>query len=105
MTTDLVLYINNIFLKNEDDIKDNTFYNTLLVFSGLTKSCICKDDTLSLEEKACSRICSWLYAGFVQCVLLMGNINIILFKFTLNPYDISVFIYYLFFLGFFIYGS
>lgn len=104
MKTDLVLYINNIFLRGEDDIKDNTFYNTLLVFSGLTKSCICKDDILSIEEKACNRICSWLYAGFIQCVLLMGNINILLFKFTLNPYDISVFIYYLFFLGFFIYA-
>ena len=97
MTTDIVLYINNFFIKN-DGIENNTFYNTLLVLSGLTKSYICRQDNL------CSYICGCLYGGFIQIVLLMGNLNILLFKFTLNPYDISVFVYYLFFLGFFIYA-
>ena len=97
MTTDIVLYINNFFIKN-DGIENNTFYNTLLVLSGLTKSYICRQDNL------CSYIGGCLYGGFIQIVLLMGNLNILLFKFTLNPYDISVFVYYLFFLGFFIYA-
>lgn len=98
MTTDVVLYINSMFLKKDEGIKDNTFYNSLLVFSGLTKSYICSQDNLR------SYICGCIYVCFIQLILLMGNINILLFKFTLNPYDISIFIYYLFFLGFFIYA-
>lgn len=98
MSTDLVLYINSIFVDEEKD-KDftSTLYNTLLIFSGLTKSRMCRQDNY------CGKI-SKLYVVFIQSVLLMGNLNIILFNFTLNPYDISVFIYYLFFLGFFIYA-
>lgn len=97
MPSDLVLYINNIFIR-EDNIKDNTLYNNILIFSGLTKSPICR------EKNCYGTTCSILYSFFVQFILLMGNINILLFNFTLNPYDISVFIYYLFFLGFFIYA-
>ena len=99
MSTDIVLYINGFFV-NETIDKDftNTLYNTLLVFSGLTKSRRCRDDSCY------GRILSTIYVTFIQFVLIMGNSNILLFNFTLNPYDVSVFIYYLFFLGFFIYA-
>ena len=98
MSRDLVLYINSIFIKEEDDINDNSLYNNLLIFSGLTKSYICR------ENNWVGKTCSLIYSSFIQIILLMSNIDILLFKFSLNPYDISIFIYYLFFLGFFIYA-
>jgi len=99
MSTDIVLYINSIFINEEIDKEfTHTLYNTLLVVSGLTKSRTCR------QNNCYGHVFSTLYVMFIQSVLVMGNINIILFNFTLNPYDISVFIYYLFFLGFFIYA-
>jgi len=99
MSTDIVLYINSIFITEDIDNEfTDTLYNTLLVLAGLTKSHICR------QNNCYSCIFSSMYVMFIQCVLIMGNINIILFNFTLNPYDISAFIYYLFFLGFFIYA-
>jgi len=98
-STELVLYINSIFVNEEEDKEFiKTLYNKLLVFSGLTKSRICRTDTCY------GRFLATVYVIFIQLILLMGNLNILLFNFTLNPYDISVFIYFLFFLGFFIYA-
>ena len=93
----IVLYINDIFEKG--DITDNTLYNTLLVFSGLTKSHYCQQD-----DSKCGPHCSLIYSFFILFMLLLTNVDIILFNFTFNPYDISIFIYYFFFLCFFIYA-